>query len=101
MASGSADERSPSPTRSVPTGDTVATGSSTSSSSERHTHELTIVDCGGQTKVIKIKFKDHRRATSDGNKILFNLDNLGVQPGGPLASFIGKYVGECARIWTY
>ncbi|CAN1749598.1 hypothetical protein LINPERHAP1_LOCUS3769, partial [Linum perenne] len=56
---------------------------------------------GGQTKVIKIKFKDHRRATSDGNKILFNLDNLGVQPGGPLASFIGKYVGECARIWTY
>ncbi|CAN1824980.1 hypothetical protein LINPERHAP1_LOCUS30977 [Linum perenne] len=80
MASGSDDGGSHSPPQSVSTGDAVVTSSSTSSSSDRHNHELTVIDRSGQTKVIKIKFKDHRRATVEENKILFNLDNLGVQP---------------------
>ena len=50
---------------------------------------------------MKFKFKDHRRITSDGNKIVFNLSNMGAKPSGPLLSFMGMYVGECSRIWSY
>ncbi|CAN1247527.1 hypothetical protein LINPERPRIM_LOCUS6368, partial [Linum perenne] len=50
---------------------------------------------------VEIKYADFRRVASGGTRCVFNLDTLGVKPGGPLLSFIGHYAGECSRNYQY